>query len=130
MDEFKIKNVGDVIIVNTELIVVNFRDVSPFVYFLEDNSVLDWKKIVIDASSCHFIDSSFIGVIVKTFREVTAKNGELKLVLPQRDGIEAMKYLGITRIVECYDTLREALNSFDSTLPVRNIEFNKNISLN
>ena len=130
MDEFRVKNVGDVIIVNTELIVANYRDAKPFGDYLDFNSVLDFDKIIIDVSSCHFIDSAFIGMIVKKFREVSQKNGELKLVLPQREGIESMKYLGITKIVECYSTLREALDGFDSTYPFRDNTLNKNVSLN
>ena len=130
MDEFKINNVGDVIIARTELIVANHRDAKPFWEFLMDNSVLDWEKIVIDVSSCHYIDSAFIGVIVKAFREISANNGQLKMVFPQREGVEAMKYLGITKIVQCYNTLKEALESFNSELPTRDITFDKNFSFN
>ena len=130
MDQFRIKNVGDVIIVNTELIVANYRDATLFGDYLDINSVLDWNKIIIDVSSCHFIDSVFIGMIVKTVRKVSATNGELKLVLPQKDSIESMKYLGITQLIECYRTLREALESFNSVLPTSDITFDKDLSLN
>lgn len=130
MDEFKINNVGDIIIAKTELIVANHRDAKPFWDFLEDNSVLDWEKIVIDVSSCHYIDSAFIGVIVKAFREISANNGELKLAFPQREGVESMKYLGITKIIECFNTLKEALDSFNSQLPTRDLTFDEGPSLN
>ena len=130
MDEFKINNVGDVIVIRTELIVANHRDAKPFWEFLGDNSVLNWEKIIIDVSSCHYIDSAFIGVIVKTFREVSNQNKELRLVFPQREGVEAMKYLGITKLVRCYDTFRDALESFNPELPTRDITFDKDFSVN
>ena len=130
MDQFKIKNVGDVIIVKTELIAVNYRDAQPFWDFLDVNSIFDWDKIIIDISGCYYIDSTIIGVIVKTFRKVSAKSGKINLVFPQRSGADAMKYLSITKIVDCYDTLREALDGFNSKLPTRDFTFDKDFSLN
>ena len=130
MEDFTITKIEDIIVVKIELLIATLRDAKPFWDELESKGVLEWKKVIIDLSECTFIDSTFIGMIVKVFKEVSARNGKLKLVFPQRESAYALRYLGITKIVECYNSLQEALNDFGSAIPKETLTFEEKISLN
>jgi len=130
VEDFTITKIEDIIVVKIELLIATLRDAKPFWDELENNLIFNWKKIILDVSSCHSIDSTFIGMIVKVFKEVSARNGKLKLVFPQRESAYALRYLGITKIVECYNSLQEALNDFGSAIPEEKLTFEEKFSLN
>lgn len=72
-DDFKINIVDDIAIVTVDLLVATHRDAKPFWEELEKRSILDWDKVIIDLSFCTFIDSTFVGILVKMFKTITVK---------------------------------------------------------
>jgi anti-anti-sigma factor len=125
MDEFQIIKNQKIAVVKLDIFVATHRDAQPFWDEFESNSIFNRKKIIIDLSACNYVDSTFIGMIIRVFRKVKEENGELKLVFPQRNNVEQFWALGITNIISCFDSLEEALDSFRYQLPVRNINFNE-----
>lgn len=122
-DDFKINIVDDIAIVTVDLLVATHRDAKPFWDELEKRSILDWDKIIIDLSFCTFIDSTFIGILVKIFRTVSSKNATMRLVFPEKNALIYFHTTGITKIVDCYNTLDEAIDSFKSNLSTKKIFF-------
>ena len=122
-DDFKINIVDDVAIVTVDLLVATHRDAKPFWDELEKRSILDWDKIIIDLSFCTFIDSTFIGILVKIFRTVSSKNATMRLVFPEKNALIYFHTTGITKIVDCYNTLDEAIDRFKSNLSTKKIFF-------
>lgn len=122
-DDFKINIVDDIAIVTVDLLVATHRDAKPFWDELEKRSILDWDKIIIDLSFCTFIDSTFIGILVKIFRTVSSKNATMRLVFPEKNALIYFHTTGITKIVNCYNTLDEAIDSFKSNLSTKKIFF-------
>lgn len=123
LDDFKINVVDDIAIVTVDLLVATQRDAKPFWNELEEKSILNWDKIIIDLSFCTFIDSTFVGILVKIFKTVNGKNGKMKLVFPEKNSTIYFHTTGITKVVECYNTLSEAMNSFKSKIPTKKIFF-------
>ena len=71
-----------------------------------------YNKIVIDVSSCTFIDSSFLGVLVSILKRTVSLSGDLKLVGFQ-PAVRSM--FELTRMFRVFDTFSnplEAVNSF------------------
>jgi anti-anti-sigma regulatory factor len=127
MDDYKIKFVNDIAIVTVDILVATHRDVKPFWDFLANKSIVDWDKIIIDISFCTFIDSTFIGIIVKIFKTVTSRNGQVKLIFPERIAMNYLHSIGVTKMLDCFNDLTQALNSFDSNLPTRKISFQEEL---
>lgn len=122
-DDFKINIVDDIAIVTVDLLVATQRDAKPFWNELEKRSILDWDKIIIDLSFCTFIDSTFVGMLVKIFKLVTSRNGKMRLVFPEKNSLIYFHTTGITKIVDCFNTLDEAVDTFKSKIPTKKIFF-------
>ena len=93
---------------------------------LEFKNVLDQDieegnhNIILDLSKCDFLDSTFIGVLVVTWKRLKARGGKLKLVKPGNFAKSVFHLTGTIEIFENYDTVDEALSSF--VVPVQNYE--------
>lgn len=125
MDEFKIDVTKKIVVVKLDIIVATYRDAKPFWDDFESNKLFDRKKIIVDLSACNYVDSTFIGMIIKIFRNVNENGGQLKVVFPQRESVEQFWALGITKVISCFDSLQDAIDSFRYQLPIRNINFNE-----
>ena len=129
-DDYKIKIINDVVIVTVDLLVATQRDAKPFWDELESKSILEWDKVIVDLSFCTFIDSTFVGMLVRTFKTISNKNGQMKLVFPEKDARVYFHTTGITKVVTCFDTLSDAVNSFNSKIPLRKISFDEKFNMN
>jgi hypothetical protein len=62
-------------------------------------------------------------MIVKIFRRINENNGTLKLVFPQVTDLESFRVIGITKILECFGTMTNAIESYNPDSSVSKIEF-------
>ena len=129
-DEYKIKIVNDIAIVSVDLLVATQRDAKPLWDEMESKGILDWDKVIIDISQCTFIDSTFVGMLVKIFKALKNQNGQMKLVFHEKNAKLFIHTTGITKIVSCFDTVDEAVESFNSKFPVRKITFGEEFHRN
>ncbi|MCW8995712.1 MAG: STAS domain-containing protein [Psychromonas sp.] len=130
MDDFKINVIDDIAVVKIDILIATHRDAKPLWDELESRLIFKWNKLIIDLSPCNYIDSTFIGMIVKIFRKISEKNGQMVLVLPKLNTIESFNVLGITKIMPSYNSLEEALIGLGSQPKNQNFEFDKNFSVN
>jgi anti-anti-sigma factor len=77
-------------------------------------------SIIIDLSNCNFLDSTFIGVLVVTWKKLKAKGGKLKLVKPGNFAKSVFHLTGTIEIFENYDTVEAAVGSF--AIPIQKYE--------
>ena len=78
---------------------------------LKEDIKKGFKKIIVDLSMCEFMDSTFIGVLVLTLKEIGEVGGELRLVRPPS---LAHTVLAGTRTLELFnvlDTVEQAIRS-------------------
>ena len=129
-DEYKIKIVDDIAIVTVDLLVATQRDAKPFWDELESTSILEWDKVIVDLSNCTFMDSTFVGMLVRIYKTINGKKGQMKLVFPEKNLKLYFHTTGITKIMKSFDTLNDAINSFKSTIPTRKISFNEEFNRN
>ena len=128
--DYKFKIVDDIVIVVVDLLVATQRDAKPFYDELESKSILDWDKVIVDLTFCTFIDSTFLGMLVRIYKTISIKRGQMKLVFPEKDARTYFHTTGITKVIDCFNTLKEAVNSFDTKIPTRKISFNQEFSNN
>jgi len=125
MDNFTLKLVDHIAIIKVELVSATLRDSQALWDMMDIDSIFEKQRIIIDLSGCTFIDSTFIGMIVKIFRRITENNGTLKLVFPQITDLDSFRVIGITRILECFGTLSNAIESYNPDSSISKIEFDE-----
>ena len=130
MDDFKINVIDDIAIVKIDILIATHRDAKPLWDELESRLIFKWNKLIIDLSPCNYIDSTFIGMIVKIFRKVSEKSGQMVIVFPKINTIESFSVLGITKIVPCYTSVEEALKGLGSQPKNQNIKLDIKYSVN
>lgn len=121
MDNFSISTIDDISIVKVDIVAATQRDSQGLWDKMAEDLVFDQPKIIIDLTPCTFIDSTFIGMIVKIFRRVSEKDSRLKLAFPQITNLESFRVIGITKIVECFSSLEDAIESFKAGASVQKI---------
>lgn len=125
MENFLINYTKDIVIVKVDLPAATMRDAQPMWETLVSDSLFDKEKLIIDLSACSFIDSTFIGMIVKVFKRVNEKHNTMKLVFPQITDIESFRVIGITKILECFKSLDNAIESFNPDSSVSKIDIDE-----
>lgn len=69
-------------------------------------------NIIIDLNDCEYIDSTFIGVLVVTWKKLRSNGGTLKLV-KLGSFVHSVFYLsGAVELFEHYQSVEEAISSF------------------
>ncbi|MCU0333008.1 MAG: STAS domain-containing protein [Ignavibacteriaceae bacterium] len=121
MDNFLISTIDDISIVKVDIAAATQRDSQGLWDKMAEYSIFDQPKIIIDLTPCTFVDSTFIGMIVKIFRKVNETHGLLKLAFPQITNLESFRVIGITKIVECFNSLEDAIESFNPSTSVQKI---------
>jgi anti-anti-sigma factor len=70
------------------------------------------NNLVIDINECDSVDSSFIGVLVVTWKKLRSNGGTLKLVKLGNFTQSIFHLSGVIEIFEHYQTVEEAIGSF------------------
>ena len=77
-----------------------------------NNNLLDdisnYKKIIVDLSSCNYIDSTFFGAMVNAYRKIKAKGGSIVLIIGDTFLSKSYIYKDISSIFKVYHSLKEA----------------------
>jgi anti-sigma B factor antagonist len=71
-----------------------------------------WRKMIIDLTECEFIDSTFLGTIVISFKKITELGGKLKVVGVQSDVKSMFQLTRVNKIFEVFESREDALESF------------------
>jgi anti-anti-sigma factor len=79
---------------------------------LKDNLTedgLDYNKIIVDLSGCDYIDSTFFGALVYSYKKIKENDGRLILVISESSLAASFIYKEISSIFEVYPTIRDAI---------------------
>lgn len=71
------------------------------------------RKLIIDLSSCAFIDSTFLGSLVVVMKKMKNAGGEIILVSPKSFAYDMLQVTGTLKLFSMYILLKEALAHFD-----------------
>ncbi len=70
------------------------------------------SRFVIDLQQVPMVDSSGIGVLVRTLTSAKQRGGSLKLLKPSRLALQTLKIVGLLNLFEVFDDENQALASF------------------
>ena len=111
MDYIKKENNG-VVVMQVNLVRATLKEAEEFKNILANDMSEGKKKIVIDLSSCDFIDSTFLGTLVISLKKVTAIGGDIKLVGFKPAVRSMFELTRINKVFETFGSIDEASNSF------------------
>lgn len=85
---------------------------------IKDNLLddVDCKKIIIDLSSCNYMDSTFLGAMIFAYRALRHQDCEFALVIGESFFSKSYIYNEITNIFKVYSSMNEAMNAFNESL--------------
>ncbi|MFZ2323524.1 MAG: STAS domain-containing protein [Ignavibacteriaceae bacterium] len=111
MDFFR-EQTEDVVVITVGLKRATLVDAEEFKEELVNEIQRGIKKIVVDLSSCEFIDSTFLGSLVVSLKKLTALNGDLRLVGFQPAVHSMFELTRMYRVFESFKSKEEAIKSF------------------
>ncbi|HSL87775.1 MAG TPA: STAS domain-containing protein [Ignavibacteriaceae bacterium] len=88
------------------------KEAKEFKQILDEDILYGHHNLIIDLSKCEFMDSTFIGVMVVTYKKLRGRGGIMKLIKPGLFANSLLNYTGTIEIFETYETLEEAVQSF------------------
>ncbi len=103
---------SDIVVEEVLLTRATSKQAEDFKKILVDNINSGTRKMVVDLTSCEYIDSAFTGAIVVSLRTIAALGGDLRLVGLQP---EVLKMFVLTRVVRQFDvfqTIDAAIESY------------------
>lgn len=71
------------------------------------------NRLVVNLSEVPMIDSSGIGVLVRTLTQAKQHGGALKLVNPSKFALQTLKIVGLLSLFELFDDEKQAIQSFN-----------------
>jgi anti-sigma B factor antagonist len=76
----------------------------------------DRRRIVLDMGDVRYVDSGGIGELVESFTAAKHRGGSIKLLNVTRRLNDLLVITKLLNVFECFDTEKEALDSFDRPL--------------
>jgi len=113
MENFEQKTLNDVVVITVNLTRATVNESAELKNLLSTQMTMRQTKIIADLSQCSHIDSTFIGVLVISHKELIKKGGELKLIEPLEPANELFHLTGVNKIINIYPSIEEALKSFN-----------------
>jgi anti-anti-sigma factor len=80
-------------------------------YLIDDS--IDHKQIIVDLSSCEYIDSTFFGALVFAYRKTRERDGAIVLVLSNTFLSKSFIYKEISSIFQVHHSIKEAITEFN-----------------
>ena len=111
-EDFTRDVVGDVLIEKVNFTRATFKEAQEFKDRLVYDILMNNEKIIIDLSSCEYIDSTFLGALVVILKKMAERSGEIKYVIPQPSALYLFKITGLYGVLNLYRTREEAIESF------------------
>lgn len=105
---------GDILIEKVNFVRATIKEASEFRDRVYESIAMKQYKIIVDLSTCEFIDSTFLGALVMILKRISEKGGELKIVVPGTEAFEIMNTMGLYRVFNIYHSTTDALRSFST----------------
>lgn len=111
--EFFREETNEVVVITVSLKRATLVEAEEFKQVLVNDIQRGFKKIVVDLSSCEFIDSTFLGSLVVSLKKLTGLGGDLRLVGFQPAVHSMFELTRMYRVFESFKSAQEAVQSFN-----------------
>jgi anti-anti-sigma factor len=105
--------IKDIVVEIVNLSRATYKEAGEFKKILNEDYEKRYRKLIVDIRQCEFIDSTFLGVLVVALKNMAKIGGEIRLVKPASVVQTLMEKVGTLTVFNNYDTLEEAVESFN-----------------
>jgi anti-sigma B factor antagonist len=109
--ELTVAKHAEIVVVHIPLEVIDAKNAKEFRDELQ-GVINENKHIIFDMSQVGFLDSSGCGAILSCLRQLNQKGGDLKMCGVQSKVRTLFELIRMHRIIEIFETERDALQSF------------------
>ena len=113
LEDFETLFVNDLAIEIVNLSRATYKEASQLKKNLDDLIKDKHKKIIVDISQCEFIDSTFLGALVLALKSSAKIGGDVRLVKPHEVVKTLMEKAGTLNVFNLYESVDEAIQSFE-----------------
>lgn len=108
MESIKRSVQDGIVIEKVNLIRATMNEALEVKEILSDD-MFDFDKIIVDLTSCDFIDSTFLGALVYSYKKIKEKQGTIVLVISSNFLLKSFIHSEITSIFKVYYSVKEAI---------------------
>lgn len=112
-EDLETRLVNDSAIEIVHLSRATYKEASQLKKKLDEMIKSNQKKIIVDISQCEFIDSTFLGVLVLALKSSAKIGGDVRLVKPHEIVKTLMDKAGTLNVFNLYDSVEEAIQSYE-----------------
>ncbi len=112
-EDFAQLHISDTVVQVVNLSRATYKEASQLKKILDELIQSRQKKLIVDISQCEFIDSTFLGVLVLSLKASAKIGGDIRLVKPDEIVKTLMEKAGTLNVFNLYNTLDEALKSYE-----------------
>ena len=112
-EDFETLLVNDLAIEIVNLSRATYKEAGQLKKNLDELIKNNQKKIIVDISQCEFIDSTFLGALVLALKSSAKIGGDVRLVKPHEIVKTLMDKAGTLNVFNLYDSVDEAIKSFE-----------------
>lgn len=112
--KYKARKEGSLTVVEIEGNMVGGPAADEFRIFIMDLIEDGARSMIFDLSKVRYVASPGAGMIIGTYTTLKNRGGELKLVVSTERVKNLVNLIQLYRIMEVYETLEEAIASFES----------------
>jgi anti-anti-sigma factor len=114
VEDFDKLIINDVVVEIVNLTRATYKEAAEFKSILIKDIETGFNKVVVDIQECDFIDSTFLGVLVFALKEISKNQGDIRIVKPGSIVRTFMEKVGTLKIFNVFNTVEEAVYSYDS----------------
>jgi len=99
----------DFVVIEIDFKRATLREASNFKSYIEKVIQQEEKNIIVNLNKCEFIDSSFFGVLVATFKRLKAMQKDFYLVYSDNHQLPIFSATGLDKIFSVFNSVEEAI---------------------
>ena len=114
MESIERKNENYAIVFNVNLIRATLNEASEFKDYLGEAISDTDKDIIVNLSACEHLDSTFLGVLVSSFKKLKSQNRSLVIIEPIDQSSIFLTLNSIGKIFPLYTSVKVALEDIEN----------------
>ncbi len=112
-EDFETLQIYDVVIEVVNVSRATYKEAAQLQKILDNHIQNKIRKVIVDLSQCEFIDSTFLGVLVLSLKSIAKIGGDIRLVRPAEVAKSLMEKAGTLNVFNIYNSLDDAVQSFE-----------------
>jgi len=114
MESIQIKSENYAVVLNVNLIKVTIKEAAEFKAYFEEAIQETDKDIIVNLSVCEYLDSTFLGMLVKSYKKLKTKNRTIAIIEPINQSSILLTLNSIGKIFPIYSSVQIALDDIEN----------------